>query len=113
MGQAAATEYVVLLITTEAGEAARLISRVLLEQRLAACVNIIPGINSLFWWQDKIEAADESLLLVKTKASLVADVVQTVKEIHSSDVPEVIALPVIDGNRDYLDWLYRELAGGR
>ena len=113
MEQAAGAEHVVLLITTEAGEEARLISRVLLEQRLAACVNIIPGVNSLFWWRDKIEAADESLLLVKTKASLVADIVQTVREVHSSDVPEIIALPVAGGNRDYLDWLDKELAGGQ
>jgi periplasmic divalent cation tolerance protein len=100
------------MITTEAGEEARLISRVLLEQRLAACVNTVSGVSSLFRWQAKIESADESLLLVKTKASLVNDIVQTVKEIHSNDVPEIIALPIIDGSRDYLDWLDKALSDG-
>jgi periplasmic divalent cation tolerance protein len=100
------------MITTEAGEEARLISRVLLEQRLAACVSTVSGVSSLFRWQAKIESADESLLLVKTKASLVNDIVQTVKEIHSNDVPEIIALPIIDGSRDYLDWLDKALSDG-
>ena len=97
--------YVVVFITTAAGEEAELISRVLLEQRKAACVNIVPRVSSLFWWQDNIGQASESLLVVKTKASLLDEIVQLVREIHSNDVPEIIALPIVGGNQDYLDWI--------
>ncbi len=103
------SEYVVLFITTAADEEAQLISRVLLEQRKAACINIVPRVNSLFWWQGSIDSAQESLLVVKTRASLVAEIVQLVKEIHSNDVPEIIALPIVAGNQDYLEWLDREI----
>jgi periplasmic divalent cation tolerance protein len=109
MGKAAEATYVVLFITTEADEEAQLISRVLLEQKKAACVNIVPEVSSLFWWRGKIDSSRESLLVVKTRASLVGEIVQLVKRIHSSDVPEVIALPIVGGNRDYLDWIGKEL----
>lgn len=103
------SEYVVLFITTAADEEAQLISRVLLEQRKAACINIVPRVNSLFWWQGSIDSAQESLLVVKTRAPLVAEIVQLVREIHSNDVPEIIALPIVAGNQDYLEWLDREI----
>ena len=103
------SEYVVLFITTAADEEAQLISRVLLEQRKAACINIVPRVSSLFWWQGNIDSAQESLLVVKTRAPLVAEIVQLVKEIHSNDVPEIIALPIVAGNQDYLEWLDREI----
>ena len=103
------SEYVVLFITTAADEEAQLISRVLLEQRKAACINIVPRVSSLFWWQGNIDSAQESLLVVKTRAPLVAEIVQLVKEIHSNDVPEIIALPIVGGNQDYLEWLDREI----
>ena len=102
------SEYVVVFITTEAGEEAGLISKVLLEQRKAACVSIVDGVNSLFWWHDKIESASENLLIIKTRASLLEEIIQIVKEIHSNDVPEIIALPIIGGSRDYLDWVGKE-----
>jgi len=98
-------EHIVLFITTADEEEARLISRVLLEQRKVACVNIIPGVSSLFWWQGNIGSAQESLLVVKTKATLVDDIVQLVKQLHSNDVPEIIALPIVGGNQDYLEWI--------
>ena len=111
MGKAIDSTYVVLFITTGADEEAQLISRVLLEQKKAACINIIPKVSSLFWWQGKIDSARESLLVVKTRASLVEEVVELVKEIHSNDIPEIIALPIVGGNRDYLDWVGKELEG--
>jgi periplasmic divalent cation tolerance protein len=104
-------KYVVLFITTEAGEEAQLMSRALLEQRKAACINIVPKVSSLFWWQGNIESAQESLLVVKTRASLLDEIVQLVKEIHSNDIPEIIALPIIGGNQDYLEWVGKELEG--
>ena len=109
MAKTADSGYVVLFITTGADEEAQLISRVLLEQRKAACVNIVPEVSSLFWWWGKIDSSRESLLVVKTKASLVDEIVQLVKRIHSSDVPEVIVLPIVGGSRDYLDWIGKEL----
>jgi len=105
MGKMKDFEYVVLFITAADEEEARLISRVLLEQRKAACINIVPGVSSLFWWQGNIDSTQESLLVVKTRAMLVKEVVQLVKEIHSNDVPEIIALPIVGGNQDYLEWV--------
>jgi periplasmic divalent cation tolerance protein len=103
------SKYIVIFITTEAGEEANLIAKVLLEERKAACINIINGVSSLFWWQDRINSARESLLVVKTSASLLKDVIHIVKEVHSNDVPEIIALPVIGGNEDYLEWIEKEV----
>ena len=100
--------YVVLFITTADDEEAQLISRVLLEQRKAACVNIMPKVSSLFWWQGKILQAEESLLVVKTRAKLLDEIIKLVKEIHSSDVPEIIALPIVGGSQDYLEWVGEE-----
>ncbi len=102
--------YVVLFITTADDEEAQLISGVLLEQRKAACVNIVPRVNSLFWWQGNIEQVEESLLVVKTRAKLLDEIVKLVKEIHSSDVPEIIALPIVGGSQDYLDWIEQNVA---
>ncbi len=100
--------YIVLFITTATAEEARQISNVLLDKRKAVCVNIVPNVSSLFWWQDKIESANENLLIVKTKASLLDEVVRLVIENHSYEIPEVIALPIIGGNQDYLEWIDKE-----
>ncbi len=100
---------VVIFITTGTDEEAHKIAEALLTQRKAACVNILPGVSSLFWWQDKIDSAQESLLIVKTRASLLTEIVALVKEIHSYDVPEIIALPIIGGNQDYLEWIGKEV----
>ena len=104
--------YVVVLVTTGSSEEARRIAHELVNQRKAACVNIVPGVSSLFWWQGNIESAQEHLLIVKTRAALLSEVITLVRQVHSYAVPEIIALPVIGGNQDYLDWLDRELAQG-
>lgn len=103
--------YAVVFITASSETEARRISNVLLTQRKAACVNIISTVNSSFWWQGKLESALESLLIVKTKASLVNEVVALVKENHSYTVPEIIALPVLAGNPHYLEWIEKEVEG--
>jgi len=104
--------YLVVFVTTSSYEEARKIADALVEQRKAACVNIVPKVNSLFRWKGKIEEAEESLLVVKTRAKLFPDVVSTVKGIHSYEVPEIIALPIVEGNPDYLKWIDEETEKG-
>jgi periplasmic divalent cation tolerance protein len=96
---------VVIFITTGTDEEAHKIANMLLNKRKAACVNILPRVSSLFWWQDKLDSAQESLIIVKTRASLVNEIVSLVREAHSYDIPEVIALPIVGGNPDYLEWI--------
>lgn len=100
--------YVVVLITTGSYEEAHKIAEGLVGQRKAACVNIVPQVNSLFWWEDGIEEDRESLLLVKTRAELFPEVVDVVRAIHSYELPEIIALPIVEGNPEYLAWLGKE-----
>jgi len=100
---------VVILITASTGEEAQQIADKLLAQRKAACVNIIPKVHSLFWWKGELDSAEETLLIVKSGASLVDEIVSLVKEVHSYEVPEVIALPLVGGNQDYLNWMSAEL----
>ena len=101
--------YIVLFITTDTTEEAHQISRVLLEQRKVACVNIVPKVSSFCWWQDNIDSAQESLLIAKTKASQLNELVRLVKEAHSYDIPEIIATPIVGGNQDYLEWIGKEV----
>jgi periplasmic divalent cation tolerance protein len=103
-------EYIVVLITVEDAEEAEHIAELLLEQRMAACVNIIPGINSSFWWEGKIDKARESLLIIKTEVTRLQEIIHSVKTVHSNTVPEIIALPIIGGNQDYLDWIDNEVS---
>ena len=104
-------EYVVVFITTSSYEEARKVADALVSQRKAACVNIVPKVNSLFRWKRKIEDTEESLLVVKTRAKLFPEVVNLVQSIHSYEVPEIIAMPIVEGNPDYLRWLEEETGG--
>ncbi len=101
--------YIVLFITTGSTEEAQRISRLLLEQRKVACVNIIREVDSLFWWEGRLDSAREKLLVAKTKASLLPEIISLVKKAHSYEVPEIIALPIIDGNKDYLAWIEKSV----
>lgn len=101
--------YLVVLITTSCKKEAEKIARILLEDRLAACINIVEKLNSFFWWQGKIDKAEESLLIIKTKKALFSQLVKRVKTIHSYTVPEIIALPIVKGERNYLEWLDESL----
>ncbi len=101
--------YIVLFITTATAEEAHRISRMLLEQRKVACVNIVPKVSSFFWWQNKIDTTQESLLIAKTRASQLNELVRLVKEIHSYNTPEIIAMPIVGGNQDYLERIGKEV----
>ena len=101
--------YIVVLITAKGPEEAEKIAKALVKRRQAACVNIVPGVKSHFWWKDKLDETDESLLIVKTRESLLPEVIKSVKKIHSYRLPEIIALPIIGGSRDYLEWMDGEI----
>ena len=105
------TDKIVVFITTISKEEADKISELLLNKRKAACVNIVPKMDSRFWWQGKLDSAEESLLIVKTKASALPEIVDLVKGAHSYSVPEIIALPIIGGSEAYLNWVDAEVEG--
>lgn len=98
----------VVYITAKDKSEARKIARKLLEARLAACINIIDNVNSLYWWQGDIQDEQEAVLIVKTKESLVAELIEKVKSAHSYSCPCVISLPVLQGNKEYVEWLEKE-----
>ena len=101
-------KYVVIFISAKDREEAQKIAKTLVKRRQAACVNIVPAVNSHYWWKDKLEATEESLIIVKTRESLLPEVIKTVKKLHSYHIPEIIALPIIGGSRDYLEWIDSE-----
>jgi len=97
--------YIVVLITAPSAQKAKEIAEFILLKKLAACVNIIPKVDSLFWWQGKIDKAKELLLIAKTQKKLFPKLVKAVKLKHPYKVPEIIALPIISGNKEYLEWI--------
>ena len=96
---------IAVFMTASGEDEAALIARSLVETGLAACVNIIKGIRSIYSWQGRIEDDSEVLMIAKTRHTLLDALTAKVKELHSYDVPEVIALPVTCGSEEYLDWL--------
>jgi periplasmic divalent cation tolerance protein len=99
------TDKRIVLTTAASEEEARKIARHLVQRRLAACVNIVPQIASIYRWQDNVEEAREWLLIVKTTAAAFGEVRQTIAELHSYDVPECVCLTVEDGLPTYLEWI--------
>ena len=97
--------YTVILVTASSKEEADKITTGLLEAKLAACVNCLDNVRSYFWWQGKIDNAAETLMVIKTRKQLVNKVIKKVKSLHSYEVPEIIVLPIIGGNKQYLDWI--------
>jgi periplasmic divalent cation tolerance protein len=87
------------------------IGKALLEARLAACINVIDGMRSMYWWQGKLEEADECVLLVKTSASRREAVIAKVKELHAYSVPCVVFWPLAGGDPEYLAWIEKESGG--
>jgi len=96
---------VVILVTTANKKEAEKIAQALVKNKLVACVNIMQNVYSLFWWQGKLDRASETLLLIKTRNALLPKLIKKVKALHSYEVPEIIALPIIGGNPEYLKWI--------
>jgi periplasmic divalent cation tolerance protein len=99
------TGHKLVLTTAGSGEEAQRIASALVERRLAACVNIVPNIESIYRWKEKIEEAHEWLLLIKTTTSAFDRVRDAIKELHSYELPECICLEIEDGSAEYLKWL--------
>lgn len=99
------TPHIVAYVTAANEDEAARIARSLVEERLAACVNIVRNVRSIYRWQGRIEDEAEVLMIVKTRRELYTRLERKVKELHSYTVPEVIALPVVEGSGDYLAWL--------
>jgi len=95
-------------ITTETPAEAEAIGRTLVEERLAACVNIIDRMRSFYWWEGTVTEGRETVLIAKTRAALVEALTARVRALHSYSVPCVVALPIVAGNPDYLAWLAGE-----
>jgi len=101
--------YIVVFITTTDKEEAVKIVRCLLNEKLIACANIVGPVSSLFWWEGKIDEASEFLVFMKSRENLFEKLTERVKELHSYQVPEIIALPIEKGLPSYLDWLNTSL----
>ncbi|GBE06879.1 MAG TPA: divalent-cation tolerance protein CutA [Nitrospirae bacterium] len=99
------TENIIVYITAPNDEEAAKIAKALVEARLAACVNIVKNIRSIYRWQGKIEDDPEVLMIVKTRTGLFEALAAKVRKLHSYEVPEIIALPVVKGSEAYLNWL--------
>jgi periplasmic divalent cation tolerance protein len=101
-----------LVLTTAASQQeAHKIAHALIERRLAACVNIIAPAHSVYRWQGKVETADEWLLLIKTTAGMFSALREALRELHSYEVPECIAINIEEGSEDYLNWIGESVAG--
>ena len=106
------TDKIVVLNTCGSEDEAERLARLLIERRLAACVSIVPRMRSVYRWNGAVESSDEWLLLIKSSRSLFEQLRVAIEGAHSYRVPEVLALPVIDGAAPYLDWLQANLQEG-
>jgi periplasmic divalent cation tolerance protein len=105
-----ARQYRVVLVTCGSIAEARKIGRNVVEKKLAACANIVPGVESTYRWKGKVERAREVLVVIKTTANRLPALEREVKRLHSYDVPEFIVLPIVAGSRKYLAWLQESTA---
>ena len=99
------SRYMLILVTAKNKKEAQKIASELLSEKLIACANMIEGVQSMFWWEGKIDSAKETLLVLKTKQSSFKKVEAKVRLLHSYKVPEIIALPILAGSADYLKWI--------
>ena len=105
-------EYLLVSITTNSSEEAERIAKALVQERLAACVNIVPAITSVYRWQGEVHRDSEVLLIAKSRSELFESLAARVKKLHSYEVPEIIALPIIAGSKAYLSWIDESVKRG-
>jgi periplasmic divalent cation tolerance protein len=103
------TDKIVVFSTCDSEEQAGRIAIALVEQRLAACVNVLPGVRSVYRWKGEIQEGAEWLLVIKSRRGLMDQLRVTIGKMHTYEVPELLALPVVDGSESYLAWLDREM----
>ena len=107
------TDKIIVLTNTGSQEEAQTIARALVERKLAACVNIVPGVESTYWWKGKVETAAEWMLLIKTIDRNFHQVREAIRDLHSYDLPECIAISVEEGSSEYLKWIDESVARER
>ena len=98
-------EYIQVVTTIDNRDTALKIADELVKKRLAGCVQVMGPITSTYWWNDKIESSSEWQIVIKTGAKIYKKIEKAIKELHPYETPEIIALPIIDGSKDYLNWL--------
>ena len=104
------TDKIVVLSTCASPMEAQRVARALVEKRLAACVNVMPGVQSVYHWKEAVEESEEVLLVIKSSRALFSQLRSEIERLHSYELPEVIAIQIVDGSEGYLTWLDRELA---
>ena len=103
---------ILVLVTAPDQESANLIAKALLEEKLAACVNILPGLTSLYNWEGELQDEQEVQLFIKTRLDLLdGKIIPLILGLHPYDLPEIIAIPVVGGSSPYLDWIINETEG--
>jgi periplasmic divalent cation tolerance protein len=103
------TDKILVLTTASSKDEARKIGRELVERMLAACVNIVPQVGSIYRWEDKVQEAEEWLLIVKTTRGAFERVREAINQLHSYDLPECICLSIEDGSVEYLSWIWQSV----
>jgi periplasmic divalent cation tolerance protein len=102
------SNYLQVITTTSSKADAEQVARALVTKRLAACVQIVGPVTSVYWWEDEVETAEEWLCLIKSKQDLYSQLEAAIQQSHAYDTPEIIATPIILGSRDYLRWIDEE-----
>ena len=97
--------YHVVLVTVSSTSEAKSIAHHVLEERLAACVNLVPKISSIYWWEGKIEECRETLVIMKTRQDKLDELISSIKQLHSYNIPEIISVPLGKSSDDYLRWI--------
>jgi len=102
-------KYVVVLMTAPTGKG-REIARILVERKLCACINVVSGVYSVYWWQGRVEDGEEELLICKTLREKLNELQQAIREVHPYEIPEIIAIEIVKGLREYLEWVRSSIA---
>ncbi len=97
-----------IYITAGSSDEAERIAKELVSNRLAACANIIDNVSSIYWWEGELQEDREVIVIAKTREALVPELIEKVKSLHSYDCPCIVSLPILDGNKAFLDWIVDE-----